>query len=218
MPESQDQIYYICGPNAASLARNPNLEIFRKRKLEVLFLTDPVDEIALSQLGQFDGKQIVSVDSSELKVPEGTADDEAEPEQKPETSAGFDKLLSLFRDALQGKIADVKESNRLTDSPCCLVNKDGRMSTQLQKILSLQHEDFPMSEQILEIKPTSPLVQRLTTLAANQENEGFLKDCALNLLDQALLVEGIAPDGVGLAQRMLNMMQELAGGKSSILT
>jgi len=218
MPESQSQIYYISGPNAASLARNPNLEIFRKRKLEVLHLTDPVDEIVLSQLGRFDGKEIVSVDSAELKLPEATAGETPADEPKPETSAGFEKLMTLFRAALGEKIADVRESSRLTDSPCCIVNKDGRMSTQLQKILSLQHEDFPMSEQILEVNPGSPLIQRLSTLAANDQNEAFLKDCALNLLDQALLVEGIAPDGPGLAQRMLAMMQELAGGKSAILT
>ncbi len=217
MPASQDQIYYVCGHSRESLARNPNLEIFRKRGLEVLLLTDPVDEIALSQLDTFDGKKIVSVDASDLKIPEGEeqSDQETNPESAP--PAGFESLLSLFREAIGDRVAEVRASRRLTDSPCCLVTADGRMSMQLQKLLRMQHEDFPMSEQILEINPDAPLIRRLSLLTVNPDNAAFLRECGLNLLDQALLTLGIAPDGEGLAQRMMSMMQQLADGKTAII-
>lgn len=219
MNESQEQIYYLCGASRESVARNPHLEIFHKRDLEVLYLTDPVDELVLGNLGSFDGKTIVSVDSAEVKIPDAAeAEGEDRAEEEPEAPQGFDRLLEIFQSAVGGRIAEVRASERLTDSPCCLVNKDGKMSTQLQKLLQMQHEDFPMSEQILEINPRAALIRRLSAISVNPDNEAFLKECGETLLDQALLVEGIAPDGEGLASRMLSMMQQLADGKSSIVT
>jgi molecular chaperone HtpG len=218
MPEGQEQIYYICGQNLDGIARNPNLEIFRKRDVEVLFLTDPVDEIVLSNLGQFDGKPIVSIDSADAKLPTRDEADEEKPEEESQHAEGFEKVLELFREAIGDKIAEVRKSDRLTDSPCCLVNKDGRMSTQLQKVLSLQHEDFQMSERILEVNPDAPLIKRLSAIAGNPENQQFVRNSGQLLLDQALLQEGIAPDGADMAARITSFMQELAESKSSIIS
>lgn len=219
MPEGQDQIYYICGQNLASIARNPNLEIFRNRETEVLYLTDPVDEIVLSNLGKFADKQIVSIDSADAKLPARSDSSETPPEEEVSKHVeGFEKVLELFRESIGDKIAEVRKSDRLTDSPCCLVNKDGRMSTQLQKVLSLQHEDFQMSERIFEINPDAALIKRLSEISANPENHEFIRNSGQLLLDQALLQEGIAPDGSEMAMRIMNFMQELAEAKSSIIT
>ena len=92
------------------------------------------------------------------------------------------------------------------------------MSTQLQKVLSMQHEGFPIAERIFELNPQSPLVRRLAVLVANPDNNDFVSSCASMLLDQALLQEGISPDDSDMPQRMLSMMQELADGKSSVIT
>ncbi|HUG20869.1 MAG TPA: molecular chaperone HtpG [Planctomycetaceae bacterium] len=219
MPEGQEQIYYICGQNLATIARNPNLEIFRKRETEVLYLTDPVDEIVLSNLGKFAEKQIVSIDSADAKLPARSDSSETQPEEEVSKNVeGFEKVLELFRESIGDKIAEVRKSDRLTDSPCCLVNKDGRMSTQLQKVLSLQHEDFQMSERIFEVNPDAALIKRLSEISGNPENHEFIRNSGQLLLDQALLQEGIAPDGSEMAMRIMNFMQELAEAKSSIIT
>lgn len=217
MPEDQEQIYYICGQNLSTIARNPNLEIFRKRETEVLYLTDPVDEIVLSNLGQFADKQIVSIDSADAKLPATGDSKEDKPDKESKNVESFEKVLELFRESIGDKLAEVRKSDRLTDSPCCLVNKDGRMSTQLQKVLSLQHEDFQMSERIFEINPNAALIKRLSAISSNPENHEFIRSSGQLLLDQAMLQEGIAPDGSEMASRITNFMQELADAKSSII-
>jgi molecular chaperone HtpG len=221
MPEGQEQIYYLCGPSLESLERNPHLEVYRQRDLEVLMLTDPVNEIVLNHLEKFDDKEIVSIDSADVKLPpksEAEGGESEEEQGEEETPAGFGKLLEFFQDTLKDRVAEVRKSDRLTESPCCLVNKDGKMSTQLQKVLSMQHEGFPMSERILELNPQAPLIKRLSVLVGNPENEAFVSDCAATLLDQALLQEGIAPDDSDFTSRLLKMMQQLADGKSSVIT
>ena len=219
MPDNQEQIYYLSGESKERLTRNPHLEAFRKRGLEVLLLTDPVNEIVLSQLEKFEGKEIVSIDSADVSLPEKADSDNAEDSSATdEAPAGFDTLLEHFQQSLSERIAEVRKSERLTESPCCLVNKDGKMSTQLQKVLSMQHEGFPTAERILELNPQAPLIQRLSSLVGNEQNHEFVTSCANLLLDQALLQEGIAPDDNDMTSRVFGMMQELAEGKSSIIT
>ncbi|MBD3676755.1 MAG: molecular chaperone HtpG [Planctomycetaceae bacterium] len=220
MAEDQEQIYFLSGQSKERLERNPHLEAFRKQDLEVLLLVDPVNEIVLSQLEKFDGKEIVSIDSADVKLPDSSSDDSAsdDKDDKESVPAGFEALLEFFEKALDGRVAEVRQSDRLTESPCCLVNKDGKMSTQLQKVLSMQHEGFPMAERILELNPQAPLIQRLSTLVSNEQNHQFISNCASTLLDQALLQEGISPDDDDMPQRVLSMMQELADGKTSIVT
>ena len=220
MVDEQDQIYFLSGQSRERLERNPHLEAFRKQNLEVLLLVDPVNEIVLSQLEKFDGKEIVSIDSADVKLPQSSdqQEDSSEEESSQEIPAGFEALVEFFQKTLGERVAEVRKSDRLTESPCCLVNKDGKMSTQLQKVLSMQHEDFPMAERILELNPNAPLITRLSTLVSNEQNHDFIANCASTLLDQALLQEGIAPDDNDMPQRVFGMMQELADGKTSIVT
>jgi len=220
MAEGQEQIYFLSGQSKERLDRNPHLEAFRKQDLEVLLLVDPVNEIVLSQLDKFDGKEIVSIDSADVKLPESSQndDDSSDDDSSHDSPAGFEPLLEFFQKTLGQRVAEVRKSDRLTESPCCLVNKDGKMSTQLQKVLSMQHDDFPKAERILELNPKAPLVKRLSTLVGNEQNHEFIATCASTLLDQALLQEGIAPDDNDMPQRVFGMMQQLADGKSSIVT
>lgn len=216
----QEQIYYLGGPSLASITRNPNLEIFRRKQLEVLFLTDPVDEFVLSNLGTYNGKKLISIDDAEVAFPASATENE-EPAPTAESTSGtpgFEKVLDLFRTALGEKVQMVRESKRLTDSPCCLINPSGGFSTQLQKVLSMNNKDFEMTKRILEVNPASPLIVRLTQLAANSDQHPFIQDVANQLFVNAMLLEGFVPDAEDAVTRMQRFMTDLAGSKSSIVT
>jgi len=223
-PDSQEQIYYLTGPDAASMQQNPNLEIFRQKDLEVLLLTDPVDEIVLTTLQTYEDKPIVSVDAANVELPDTEQETESK-DKNDETSSedaepesNFGKVLSLFKDALGDRVADVRESKRLTDSPCCLVNPDGSMSTHLQQALQMQHQDFQVSKRALEINPRSPLVRRLCQLAAIPEHDDFIRDCGRQLYSNAMLLDGMAVDPQDMVTRTQQFLTELAEKRSPIVT
>lgn len=221
--EGQEQIYYVCGSDQDSVLRDPNLEVFRKRNLEVLVLTDPADEYVLSYLREFKDKQILSVDAADLKLPpesaEEKADDAQKDEAKPEAnSANMDSLIELLKEALGEQVQDVRKSERLTESACCLVNAQGSMSTTMQRVLRMNTPDFEMQKMILEVNPNSALVCRLADLSANSNNHGFIKDCGRQMHANAMIQAGLAPNGNEMAARLQSFMMELAGQKSSIVT
>lgn len=219
-PADQKQIYYMGGPSLSSIAQNPNLEIFRRKKLEVLYLIDPVDEFVLSNLHTYNEKQLISIDGAEVEFPE-SATDAADTEEQPESTSGtpgFEKVLKLFRTSLGEKVQMVRESKRLTDSPCCLINAAGGFSTQLQKVMSLNNRDFEMSKRILEVNPASPLIARLVQLSANEAQHPFIQDCAQQLFANAMLIEGFVPDAEDAVSRMQRFMTELASSKTSDVT
>ncbi len=147
MPAGQSRIYYVAGPDVASIAKSPNLEIFRRRNLEVLYLTDPIDEFAVKSLGSYLERPLTAIDSAELELPEtGLQTGSEQPAlEEPAKESGFARVLELFRSALGARVSDVRESKRLTDSPCCLVNVDGTMSSQMQRLLKLANKEFAES-------------------------------------------------------------------------
>lgn len=223
--EKQKQIYYLGGPDLGSIKKSPNLELFRKRKIEVLFLTDPLDEVVLANLGRYQDHALVSVDAADVELPEAdeseTQDEKSAEEkssEKQEVPSGFEKVLTLFRDALGSEVEEVKRSHRLTDSPCCLVNPQGSASTQMQKVLHLANKDFTMSKRIFEINPHAPLIKRLSDLTVNPDHDNFIRECGRQLYANALLMEGLAPDPEGTAERVHKFMAELAQKRSPIVT
>ena len=213
-PEGQTQIYYLSGPDRATLARHPHLEAFRKRNLEVLFLDDPIDEYALTQVHRYSDKDLISVDSADVKFPESTV---PEPESKP-APQHFPRVIELFRDALGDAVADVKESSRLTESACCLVNAEGTMSSQLQKLLSQSMKDYPVSKRTLEINPHAPLIERLCELTVNPQNDEFIRDCGEQFYANALIQDGLVPDVEDTTARSFRFMEELSRARSAIVT
>ena len=215
----QEQIYFACGTDRDAVLRDPNLEVFRSRNLEVLILTDPADEFILSHLGEFQEKQIVSVDAADLKLPPkddaATTDDESgKDKDQQEISASLEALIGLMKESLGDQVQDVRRSERLTDSPCCLVNAQGSMSTTMQRVLRMNTPDFEMQKMILEINPGSPLVKRLADLVSNSNNHSFLRECSRQLHANAMIMAGLAPNGNEMAARLQNFMLELAGNKS----
>lgn len=225
--EKQKQIYYLGGPDLGSIKKSPNLELFRKRNIEVLFLTDPLDEIVLSNLGQYKEHALVSIDAADVELPDAedsekkedeSSEEKAEDKDTDEVPTGFEKVLTLFRDALGDEVEEVKRSKRLIDSPCCLVNPSGAVSTQMQKMMHMANKEFSLSKRIFEINPSASLIRRLSELTANPDHDNFIRDCGRQLYSNALLMEGLAPDPEGTVNRMQQFMTELAGKRSPIVT
>ncbi len=217
--EDQKQIYFATGTDETAILRDPNLEIFRERKLEVLLLTDPVDEYVLSNLGSFEEHDLVSVDSGDLKLPGQTDDDESKEkaeDKKDEdtTPSTFDTVLASIKEALGDQVADVRRSERLTESVCCLVNEKGAQSTTMQKVMQLQMPDFEMSKMVLEINPNAPLITRLCELSANSDNADFIKTCGQQLYANAMISAGLSPDPQETSNRVQDFMLQLAQQKN----
>lgn len=180
--EGQDKIYYVTAENYTAAKNSPHLEIFRKKGVEVLLLTDRVDEWALSFLTEFEGKELTSVAKGGLDL--GGLEDEAEKKQHEETETEFKDLVEKAKTALAEKAKDVRVTFRLTDSPACLVADENELSGNLVRMLKAAGQAAPESKPILEINPNHPLVQRL------KYEDAKFNDWAHVLFDQALLAEG----------------------------
>ena len=221
MAEGQASIYYLGGPDLSAIKKSPSLEIFRSRGLEVLFLTDPVDEFVMSALGQYEGKRLVSIDAADVELPARAKDAEAAEEKAkaegPASSVSLSSVLKLFKDALGDRVQDVRESKRLTDSPCCLVTADGGLSNQMQRLLKMTNKDFTVSGRIMEINPTATLIKRLAGLIANSDHEAFIRQCALHLWSNALLLEGTVAEPETMVVRNQAFMEEAAEKRSPII-
>ncbi len=222
-PTDQKQIYYISGTDLESIKKNPNLEIFEKKNIEVLYLSDPVDEIVLANLMAYKEHTITSIDSADVDLAksedsENKDSDKEKAEEKTETPSGFDHVMELFKETLGDKVEDIRESKRLTESSCCLVNPAGAVSTHLQKVLSMSKQDFEMSKHIFEVNPNAPLVKRLCELAVNSENDDFIRNTGTQMLSVAMLQAGLVPDVNEMVKQTDEMLQELASKRSSIIT
>ncbi len=213
MVEGQERIYYLAGGDASTLKRSPHLELFRKRGIEVLLLAEAIDSFAVSALETYQGKRLTAIDSSDLGLPGGSA---IEPESA-EMESGFSKVVNLFRDALGDRVADVRKSERLVENPCCLVSAEGAMTAHMERIMKLANQSFRESRRILELNPRSPLIKRLGQLSANAEHEGFIRDCALQLWSNALLLEGVTPEPEMLVARVSSFIEELADKRSPLI-
>lgn len=196
--EGQDKIYYVTAESYAAAKNSPHLEIFRKKGVEVLLLTDRVDEWMLSFLTDFEGKSLVSVAKGDLDL--GVLEDEAEKKQHEETETQFKDLVEKMKTALADKAKDVRVTFRLTDSPACLVADENELSGNLMRMLKAAGQDAPESKPILEINPDHPLVQRL-----KYEDSKF-SDWSHILFDQAALAEGGALVDPSSFVRRLNEM------------
>jgi molecular chaperone HtpG len=204
MKEGQDKIYYVTADNYAAAKNSPHLEIFRKKGVEVLLLTDRVDEWMLSFLHEVESKELVSVAKGDLDL--GKLEDEAEKKQHEETEAQYKDLVEKMKTALADKAKDVRVTFRLTDSPACLVADEHELSGNLLRMLKAAGQDAPESKPILEINPEHPLVQRL------KYEEAKFGDWSHILFDQAALAEGgTLSDPAGFVKRLNEMLLGMSG-------
>jgi molecular chaperone HtpG len=202
MKEGQEKIYYVTGESFTAAKNSPHLEIFRKKGVEVLLLTDRVDEWMLSFLTEFDGKELVSVAKGGLDL--GKLEDEAEKKEHEETEAQYKDLVEKMKAALGDKAKDVRVTFRLTDSPACLVADEHELSGNLLRMLKAAGQNAPETKPILEINPNHPLVTRLKYENAE---DGKFADWSHILFDQALLAEGgTLADPAAFVKRMNEML------------
>ncbi len=184
MKENQNKIYYITGESYAAAKNSPHLEIFRKKGIEVLILSDRVDEWLVSHLSEFDGKQLQSVARGSLDLGE---EEETVKEKQEALNKEHHDLLENVQKVLKDKVKEVRMSQRLTDSPACLVADEHDMSEQLKRILAAAGQDVSQVKPILELNPDHSLTMKLKVLP-HEENR--FQDLALFLYEQSLLAEG----------------------------
>ncbi len=199
MKDGQDKIYYVTGDSYTAAKNSPHLEIFRKKGVEVLLLSDRVDEWMLSYFHEFDGKQLVSVAKGGLDL--GALADEAEKKEQKETEEQYKDLIERMKKTLEDQVKDVRITLRLTDSPACLVADEHELSGNLLRMLKAAGQQAPDIKPILEINPQHPLVLKL-----KYEDKQF-DDWARILFDQALLAEGgQLQDPAGFVKRINQML------------
>jgi molecular chaperone HtpG len=184
MKEGQEAIYYITADNAAAAKNSPQLEVFKKKGIEVLLMTDRVDEWALNYLQDFDGTPLQSVAKGAVDL--GSLQDETEKKAAEEAAEAFKPLLAKLKEALKDKAEDVRVTTRLVDSAACLVVQDHGMSTQLARMLKQAGQTAPEVKPVLEVNAEHPLVKKL-------DGSVHFNDLAHILFDQALLAEGGLP-------------------------
>ena len=206
MKDGQKGIYYITADGYRTARSSPHLEVFDKHGLEVLLLADPIDEWLVMHLTEHDDKPLVSVMKGELDLGDVASGDDAPDE---ETDDGHAPLLARFRDALSGRIKDVRVTRRLSTSPACLVSEEFEMSRHLERILDAAGQKVDSARPILEINPDHPMVARL----AAETEASRQSDWANLIFDQALLSEGgRLEDPAAFVRRMNELIVALAAG------
>jgi molecular chaperone HtpG len=205
MKEGQEKIYYVTAESFNAARNSPHLEIFRKKGIEVLLLSDRVDEWVTGSLTEFDGKSLVSVARGGLDL--GTLEDEAEKKETEQAADEYKPLVEKIKASLGERVKDVRVTLRLTDSPACLVADENDLGMNLGRILKAAGQNDPDSKPILEINPHHPAVQRL------KAEEKQFDDWAAVLFDQALLAEGgTLDDPAGFVKRINQLMLAVSGG------
>ena len=204
MKEGQDRIYYVTAETFLAAKNSPHLEVFRKKGVEVLLLSDRVDEWLVSNLREFEGKELVSVARGGLEL--GKLEDEAEKKAHEEIAESFRELVERIKKTLGERVKDVRTTARLTSSPACLVADENEMGGNLQRLLKAAGQSISQAKPILEINPEHPMVGRL------KGEEKRFDDWAQLLFDQALLAEGgQLEDPAGFVRRMNDLMIDFAG-------
>ncbi len=213
MKEGQEAIYTISGEDVGALRQSPQLEGFKAREVEVLLLTDPVDEFWMPAVGRYEDKPFKSAASAGTELAKIATVDEgaAKRQETPEQQAQMTTLIAALKDVLGDRVKDVRASERLTESAVCLVAAEGEMDMYLERLLKSHRQIDPsqMMPRILEINPRHSLIQRLASLAA-AGNGGCpeMVDAALLLLDQARILEGEPViDAPAFARRMAAMIE-----------
>jgi len=210
MKEGQDKIYCLTAETFAAAKHSPHLEVFRKKGIEVLLLSDRVDEWMTSHLTEFDGKPLVSIAKGDLDL--GALDDEADKEQIKAAEDEFKPIIEHMQQVLGDQVKEVRVSHRLTDSPACLVLESHEMAAHLQRILKQSGHDLPDSKPILEINPGHPI---LKLLKAEQDEDRF-SDLTYILFDQSMLAEGgQLKDPATFVGRLNDVIMKLSGATAT---
>ena len=204
MQDGQDKIYYVTAETHAGAKHSPHLEIFTKKGIEVLLLSDRVDEWSMSHLTEFSEKQFQDIGKGELDL--GSLDSEEDKKAKEDLEKGSESLVERLKEVLSEKVEEVRVTHRLTDSPACLVLSDQDMGAQMRQIMEAAGQAMPSTKPILELNPNHALVNRMD----NEQDEDRFNTLSSILFDQATLAQGQQLDDPGAYVSKVNdLLQEL---------
>ncbi len=208
MKEGQDKIYYITADSYNAAKNSPHLEVFKKKGIEVLLMFDRVDEWMMGFISEFDGKSFQSVAKGELDLSKiKTEESEEDKKKHKQEEKAAKKILKKLKKALDEKVEDVRLSERLTDSPSCIVLSEYDMALYMQQLMKQAGQEVPTSKPVLEINPSHPIIKRMEEEKDDERFNGW----AQLLLDQAILSEGgQLEDPAGFVHRMNDMMLTLS--------
>jgi molecular chaperone HtpG len=196
MKEGQDKIYYLCGETKKTVETAPFLEALKKKGLEVLLMADPMDEYAMQQLKEFDGKKFVNISKEGLSL----ANDEEEKKKLEELKKATEALCTLIKETLGEKVEKVVTSERLADSPCVIVTGEHGWTANMERIMKAQAlrntgmGSYMVSKKTLEINPSHPIISELRKKVEADKNDKTVKDLVWLLFEAALLTSGFSLD------------------------
>jgi len=210
MPESQKEIYYLTAEDRKAAQNSPQLEIFKSKGCEVLFMTDPIDEWIVNDIGTFQEKKLTCITKGDVDL-DSEEEKKAKEEIRKAAAEENKDLLARLSELLSEKVKEVRFSKRLTESACCLVSDEWSMGVQMEKILKAMQQEVPTSKRILELNPGHPLVAGMRKLHAKDSKHPKLEEYAQLLYDQALLMAQMPiEDPLAFAKRVSNLMTEEA--------
>jgi molecular chaperone HtpG len=205
MQIDQPAIYYILGEDLGTVAQSPHLDYFKEHNLEVLYLIDPLDGVVMQSLPEFEEKPLQNVDSADLDLPEV---------EKPPTEEGkelsddlFESLIGRMQEILGERVAGVRASKVLRDSPCRLVSPESDAERNLQRVRRLLEEDFEIPPRILEVNRTHPLILNLAHLTEREGGEALVDGVIEQLFANQLLLEGIHPNPSEMVPRIQSLLE-----------
>lgn len=217
MPEGQVAIYYLSGPSREALDRDPRLELFRKNKIEVLYLYDLADEFVLSALGDYKEKKLVSADqvkAEDLQLDKQKASDEEKADEsdksKEDEQPDIRPVIDRFKEILGERVVDVKASARLVDSPACLVGEDSQLSSHMEKMMRMMNKADDLPKRILELNPNHPLIKNLSRMAGENDKASFVETACEQLFEGCMLLDGYLTDPHTLVERMNKVLDQAA--------
>jgi molecular chaperone HtpG len=205
MKPEQKEIFYIAAENKEMADGSPHLEVFKKKNLDVLFFTDPIDTFWLSTAGEFEEKKFTSITKGDIDL---SAFSDGKKDNQKKEKLNIQPLVEKIKEILGENVQDVKESTKLVDSPCCLVAPDTGMDVQMERIMKIQNKDFKGMPRILEINPDHDIVKKLNKI--EDKKDEALVDAAYLLFDQAKMVEGELPLDISVFNKRLSKFMGLA--------
>ncbi len=205
MSEEQEEIYYASGPDRKAIEKNPALEAFRKKDIEVLYLDDPLDEFVLEHLGEYKEKAFKIVESAEIEVKE-----EDEKKKSKTYMEELKKLVAYLKDLYGEKVMDVRISRRLVDSPCMLVHPSDGPSVQMERIMKMANKEYQFSKKVFEINPDNKLIKEMVSIHKKNPKSKSLTQLAFQMLDNMMLREGMIEDIDSVVSRIQDIMFQAA--------
>lgn len=212
MTPDQEEIYYINGPSRAAIEAGPYVEMFKKKDIEIIYTTEPIDDFVLSHLAEFDGKKFVSADRADLSLKDrgDAAEDENEETDQGLAEDQSRELVAWLKDTLQGKVADVSKSSRLVDSPAMIVNPDGYMTSSMERVMAAGRMEKGLMGEIskknLEVNTDNALICRLAELLKSDET--FAKEVAFQIYDNAMIQAGLTVDPLEMVERNYRILNK----------